>query len=224
MGTLTIKAKDLKEIMANKFGEIVSKDNFVYNKSMNEFRRRNGEFIYIFNIEQVAWSSSFSFHIKLYVSQRRISEIIEKILGKQRHKITIGCDIERIYKSPDGRQVINGNLSIWIREDKDVEAAIESLQWYYQDIAKPYFERYQTLESIDDIINNPPFDHTPAHVGGMFFERCIKGLIVARLVNNPKYDELISIYDEEIKGTVNEEFIEAYNKAKEFLRYNDIKK
>jgi hypothetical protein len=148
---------------------------------------------------------------------------LETIIGKLRYRKTIGQEIGRIYKSPDGRAVVNGDMTIWLRQNEDVESAIETLEWYYNDIAKPYFERYDTLDAIDDIINNPPFDHCPAHVGGNFDERCMKGLIVARLVDNPNYDQLVATYDEAIKETENSMSIENYHKVREYLIYNRVK-
>jgi hypothetical protein len=59
-------------------------------------------------------------------------------------------------------------MVILLIQDEDIEAAVETLKRYYEDIAKPYFDKYQTLAIIDDIINNPPFDYCPAHVGGNF--------------------------------------------------------
>jgi hypothetical protein len=50
----------------------------------------------------------------------------------------------------------------------------------------------------------------------------MKGLIVARLVNNQNYEKLVAIYDEEIKGTMNTNFIENYHKVREYLKYNKI--
>lgn len=223
MKSITLKTASIKETTALQFGRTISKDEFVYKKTSNEFRHQKGDFTYVFNIEQVAWSDTYSLRIRIYISQKKIEDTLEKIIGKLRHKITIGNNIGRIYKSPDGREVVNGDLSIWIRQDEDVEAAVESLEWYYTDIAKPYFKRYQTLKSIDDIINNAPFDYCPANVGGNFDDRCMKGLIAARLVNNPDYEKLVAIYDKAIKQTMNSESIENYYKVKDYLMYNRIK-
>ncbi len=223
MKSITLKAANVKETISVQFGEKILSEGFSYKKAGNEFRRQNESYTYIFNIDQAAWIDSYSLHVRLYISQKQIEDTLEKIIGKLRHKLTIGNDIGRIYKSPDGREIVNGDLSIWIRQDEDVKAAIESLEWYYTDIAKPYFKRYQTLESIDDIINNAPFDHCPANVGGNFDERCMKGLIAARLVNNPVYEKLVAIYDEAIKQTMNNESIENYYKVKDYLMYNRIK-
>lgn len=220
---MILKAPEIKEKIAIPLIGKLSTDGFVYKKTTNEFVCRKGDYSYIFNLEQVAWTDSYSIDVNLYISQKQIEGILEKIIGKLRHKITLGQEIGRIYKSPDGREVINGDLPIWLREDEDVEAAIESLKWYYSDIARPYFGRFNSLEEIDDIINNPPFNHCPAYVGGLFSNRCMKGLIVARLVDNPNYEQLVSIYDEAIRETMNEEFIVNYYKVREYLMYSNIK-
>lgn len=223
MKLMTLKSNDIKEKIAIQFGDKLSKEGFVYKKTMNEFRCIKGDFAYIFNIEQVAWSNSHSLNVRLYISQKKVEDILEKIIGKLRYRKTMGQEIGRIYKSPDGRAVVNGDMTIWLRQDEDVGSAIEALECYYNDIAKPYFERYNTLNAIDDIINNPPFEHCPAHVGGNFDERCMNGLIVARLVDSPKYDQLVAIYDEAIKETANSMSIENYHKVREYLDYNRVR-
>jgi hypothetical protein len=223
MELITKKADQIKEEIAKQLKNVFWKDGFVYKKTMNEFKSQKGDYAYIFNIDQVAWSHHYSLDVRLYISQKQIENILERIIGKLRHHLTLGRGIDRIYKSPDGRKVINGNLSIRLIQNEDIEAAVETLEKYYNDIAMPYFERYTTLKAIDDIINSPPFDCCPAHVGGNFDNRCMKGLIVAKLVNNPSYEELVRIYDDKIKGTMNTQSIENYYKVRDYLMYNSIK-
>lgn len=222
MKILTLKTKEVKELIATGLMEKFIQQGFVYKKTINQFEKMQAGNTSIFNILITAWSKHFSIDVRLYISQKKIEEIYESSVGKS-HKITIGNTIERINASPDGRAVVNGDLVINLYFDDDVEAAVESLENYYNTIAKPYFEKYQDLKSIDDIINNPPFEHSPAHVGLGLDERCMKGLIAARLVDNPNYEQLVSTYDEAIKRTMNEESIENYYKVKEHLMYNPVK-
>lgn len=222
MKLMTLKATKIREKIALKLGEKLAEDGFIYKKTMNEFRCQREDYTNMFILEQLSWSDHHSVDVRLAISQREIETILEKIIGKLRYKYTFWREIGRIYKSPDGRQIVNGNLAILLLQDEDIEAAIETLEGYYKTIAKPYFERYHSLKAIDNIINNPPFEHCPAHVGGSFDNRCMKGLIVARLVNNPNYDQLVAIYDEEIKGTMSAESIENYYKVREYLMYNKI--
>lgn len=222
MKILTIKAKEVKESIASGLMKVFLPDGFNYKKTNNQFEKIKGDYTSIFNLLITGWSNHFSIEVRLYISQKQIEKIYETIVGKS-HKLTLGNTINRIYASPDGREVVNGNLSVNLYFDEDIEAAVETLENYYNTIAKPYFEKYQDLKSIDDIMNNPPFENNPAHVGGIFADRCMKGLITARLVDNPNYEQLVMTYDEAIKGTMNTDSIEKYYKVREYLMYNRIK-
>lgn len=214
-------SKDIKEEIAIKLNKKLQEFGFVYKKSNNEFVCVKENCSLIFNVLQTAWTAHYSLSVRLYISNKEVEKVYEKVFGKS-HKLTIGNTIERISKSPDGRIVVNGNMAILLMQDEDIDASVETLERYYNDIAMPYFEKYQTLDAIDNIMNNPPFEYCPAHVGGSFSERCMKGLIVARLVNNPRYEELVKTYDEAIKGTMNSKSIENYNMIKDYLMYNKI--
>lgn len=218
---MKLSSKEIKESIAIQLSERLKKDGFFYKKGNNEFVSNKGNFSYIFNMLLTAWNDHYSLSVRLYISQKEIEQVYERILGKS-HKLTIGNTIERILKSPDGREVVNADMSIIIFQTDDIEAAAETLEKYYTDIAKPYFEKYQTLYAVNEIINNPPFDYCPAYVGGNFDERCMKGLIAARLVNNENYQKLVTKYDEVIKETRSIDSIENYNKVKEYLAFNRI--
>jgi hypothetical protein len=52
----------------------------------------------------------------------------------------------------------------------------------------------------------------------------MKGLIVAKLVNNPNYEKLVDIYDELIKKTLSDvqpDSVINYNKVKDYLEQNN---
>lgn len=63
-------------------------------------------------------------------------------------------------------------------------------------MAVPYFETYDSLEAIDKALNEHP-EEPCVH---MLNERgrCSRGLVVAKLVKRPNYDELLRIYDEKV--------------------------
>jgi len=226
MKQITLKSKDIKERIMNDFGQFIAADGFIYKKTYNEFFCQKGDYTYIFNMLVTAWSNSYEIKVRLFISQKKIESIFESILGKS-HKLTMSQEmLERIYYSPDGRKIVKGDgLGIWLVKDGDIFNAIEVLKIYYKKIAKPYFERFATLEAFDDFINNPPFEYSPAYVGANTNERCMKGLIVAKLVRNPNYENIVAIYDELIKATVskvNHDSITNYNKVKDYLANNLI--
>jgi len=218
-----VKSNEVKKKIFNNIKEFFLQDGFVYKKTLNEFTHQIDDYSYIYNIHQVSWGNRFSLHVNLGLSQKQIEDIIEKILGKRQDRLTFWRDIGDIAASPDGREVVNGNLSLWIYDDADVDTSINQLKKYYSDIAKQYFLKYNSLESIDDVINNPPFSYCPAHVGGSFDDRCMKGLVVASLVGNSNYQKLVEIYNEEIKETKKNKSINDYYKVVQYLEKHNLK-
>lgn len=218
---MNLKSNGLKEKIALGVSKELITGGFIYKKAKNEFILSRLGLSFIFNILQTAWSNHFTLSLRLYISHTPVEAVYKNILGHS-DGLTIGNTLERISKSPDGKQIVNGSMFITIYQELDIEPAIETLIHYYNEFAKPYYLRYQTLEALDDIINNPPFDYCPAHVGGGFADRCMKGLIVARLVKNLNYENLVQTYDEAIKETMNSESIENYYKVREYLMYNRI--
>jgi hypothetical protein len=216
-----LKVKEIKEIIAFELGGLMDKDGFIYKKTDNELVCRKGDYTYIFNMLITYWTTYYSLDIRLFINQKKIEDIYESIVGKS-YKQTLGAEIGVIYSSPDGRKVTNNTLHLLLEKNEDIPVAINTLKEYYELIAMPYFERYSNLEVIDDIMNNPPFEHNPAHVGGTSANRYMKGLIVAKLVDNSSYENLVSTYDEAIKRTMDEDSIEAYHNVREYLMYNRI--
>lgn len=208
--------KVIKSKLSIQLLELIKEDHFVYNMKKNEFVSKKGKVSFILNMILTKWTNYYSLSIRLYISHNIVEDIYENILGKS-HRYTIGNTIERISKSPDGREIINGNMEILLFQDEDIDSAVETLNGYYHSIAKPYYEKYESLANLNGIINNPPYDFCPAHVGGNFDDRCIKGLIIAKLLNVPEFNHLVTIYDEAIKETMNDESIENYYKVREYL-------
>ncbi|MBO9567170.1 MAG: hypothetical protein J7621_30635 [Niastella sp.] len=216
MKLLSYKAKDIKNLIALQLGPKMNQASFFHKKTNNEFVYTGVEYDYIFNMLLTQWSDHYSLDVRLWIRQKKVEKLLQSILGK-RHDVTIGNTIERIFFSPDGREVKNGSLGILLIQDQDIEAAVETLDRYFDTIAMLYFNRYDNLEAINDIINNPPFDYSPAHVGGGLADRCMRGLIIAKLQNNPQYNDLGIIYDEAIKKTMSADSIDKYRKVKECL-------
>jgi hypothetical protein len=215
-----LKIHEIKNRISSELNSKFIQDGFKYIKSSNEFKCIVGHYTYFFSIDVLAWSDHYSVNVRLYVSEDRIEDVLEKILGKQRHRLTMGGDIGRIRFSPDGREVVNMSLSFILLFEKDISAAIETLYQYYLDIAKPFYTRYNSIETIDAIFNKEPFDIVPAHVHGTFDSRAMKGLILAKLVKNPRYGELIAIYNKqmpEIFKDFRQEAVENYYLVRDYL-------
>lgn len=226
MEKISFKAQEIKEYIANNLSPVLAKDGFQYKKNRNEFIYQKGDFKYVYNMLLTAWTNSYSLSVRLFIGQKKIEDIYKIILGVNDDLTFYQDMIERIYYTPDGRKIVKGeDLGIWLTQNDDLSKSIEILETYYEKVAKSYFSTFTTIEAFDSFMNNPPFEYSPAYVGSNTNERCMKGLIVAKLVNNPNYNQLVGIYDELIKKTVSDVQPDSevnYNKVKEYLANNSI--
>lgn len=68
---------------------------------------------------------------------------------------------------------------------------------FYEEYAVPFFEKYNTIDAIDKLVNTNPSERV-IYCDDLGW-RIIKGLIAAKLNNNPKYNELKDYYKNEVE-------------------------
>lgn len=93
----------------------------------------------------------------------------------------------------------NSSCDILVEELADVPRAVVELERLFREVALPYYERFSDLCEIDRVLNDEPNARTPHR--GMNWLRCATGLIVARLVGRPNYDELVAVYRKTLETT-----------------------
>jgi hypothetical protein len=69
---------------------------------------------------------------------------------------------------------------------------------FYEDYAVPFFEKYNSVDAIDKLLNEKPTEKV-IYLDDLGW-RIIKGLIAAKLNNNPKYNELRDYYRSEVES------------------------
>jgi hypothetical protein len=79
-----------------------------------------------------------------------------------------------------------------VTTDDDVLPVADKLMVLFETKAIPYFERYGSLEAIDHLLNDRLDERVPGCSFGL--PRETRGLIVAKLVARPNYQELVEFY------------------------------
>ena len=83
-------------------------------------------------------------------------------------------------------------------------------------LAIDYINRYSTIEAVDKLYNQPPFDEYSPNCSSST-HRCFIGLIAAKLVNNPEYDRLKKVYSAIIKPSPWMKHKIAFDRLKKYL-------
>jgi hypothetical protein len=86
-----------------------------------------------------------------------------------------------------------------LESQSDVELVAGNISKLFDDFAIPYFEKFSSLAAIDAELNDRPTDRTPNR--GATWLRCSTGVIVAKLVGRPNYDDLVETYREVLRNS-----------------------
>jgi hypothetical protein len=211
-----LNASELKNRISFEVLQRISKHDFFYNKKNNNFLKRDKDFLNIIHLNQTKWSNHFTIDIYFYIGSNVVENIFNKVLKKDLYDSSMGNGVDIIFNSPDGKKVVHNSMQIVIENELDIDSAIETIYDIYLRLGMKYFEKYNSIEKMEAIFNNAPFDEAIADIGGMFANRCMRGLILSKLCNPSRYNELVAIYDKEILNT-NEDYIFEYEKIKKFL-------
>jgi hypothetical protein len=114
-------------------------------------------------------------------------------------------------ENADGIFRKNPFLNFYFNDEDSLNGCIDFLVYCFENAALPYFEEYDTLNKIDNALNNNP-DYLSKHLV-INPLRCIIGLIIAKLLNKQNYNDLMSIYDKQIQ-IASIEYIQEFNNLK----------
>jgi hypothetical protein len=124
-------------------------------------------------------------------------EEVEKIFHRtsgydrpnQKESATVGIDLWRVF----GRE----QYQVTLNDEANLQAATARVVAIFREKAEPYFAQFGTLAAVDSAVNEHPVDDCVHR--DMAWLRCSTGVIVARLVGRPNYDQLVSMYQETVR-------------------------
>ena len=163
---------------------------FTFKRSKDRFERQHDGIADRFSL--VCLNAMPGYRVQPNVGIR--IELVENIFHQtsdwdpkyQKDTPTIGAGIGHIIAGD------NRKCEFVVQNDADVLPAAEKIGNVFREFALPYFQKYGSLQAIDAELNSHPTERTPHRDYGWL--RCSTGIIVARLVNRPHYDELVKTY------------------------------
>jgi hypothetical protein len=109
----------------------------------------------------------------------------------------LGNSIAEIISNPDGiHKKWNESLDLFVFNERDIPAVAKELLKQFEKIALPYCLSNSTVAMVDKLANSNPKEYS-VHLSNDN-QRIIKGIIAAKLNNNPSLNKLIEIYDKQI--------------------------
>jgi len=212
--------KKTKKTIIDEIAGSVKSAGFKYDKNDEFFIKDIPGGIDTFYFLTANYGIEFRFDLFWGVRIDRIADIYNMVTDKTEeyfrfsHVLAnhLGALIEHIDNANDSIRCDPKRYTILKEEDvaEVIDKALTDIRKYIM----PYFEQNVTVERMDQILNRKPKEYTVHN--STYLNRAMMGLIAAKLVNNPRYDELVSIYDVELAGAAIDAKRE-YQKLKEWL-------
>lgn len=128
---------------------------------------------------------------------------------------TIGNSVANLFANPDGiNRKKNQSLDLHVFDERHIPLVAEQLLIQFKNFSLPFFLNNNTIERADELLNKHPIEDCVYMNNDNY--RIIKGIIAAKLNNNPNLDELIKIYDKQIADR------DMYNAVEEMQRLKEI--
>jgi len=129
---------------------------------------------------------------------------------------TLGNDLFSIIEYYDeGCETGGSSGTRWvIRDKKSIRKLIKVIPKYFEREILRYFEENSSVARADELLNQYPREISIHN--WLYPMRACLAIIAAKLNDNPKYDELIKIYEEELEEAL-ESYKQDFIKLKKFL-------
>jgi len=181
---IRMKIDELKIELQNKLDERFADKGFKLRKTNFEYVQKIGDLRFIFLVGIHAKTDWFLITPSAFVGSTKINKKFNELLERdiQVSGSTCGFGIGNETNHQRGRYRIDKKY--------EINSAVESIWLDFIEVAMPFFNNVNSLEAIDGYLNKIDAGRAPA---GSVSNAC-KGLIVAKLVDNPSFFELADIY------------------------------
>ena len=190
---------------------------FKLNRNKREFKRVVGDAVQRFRLLFYKEGGQLSVKPEVGIEIRPIEDIYKKVSSiKGRPYHTIGNHLFEILRYLDlGEETGKGTVQDWaILNKESIDKLIQVIPKYLEETIIPYFDENSSLSRVDEILNKYPRELSIHNY--IYPLRANIAVIAAKLNKNPKYEELLSIYEGELEEA-EETYKTEFYKIKEYL-------
>lgn len=173
-----MKKSDLNKILLKEFKEKLIEIDYKYCK--HRFFKDYGNYTISFGYAIVDYHNIFPTTFGYSLSMKKVDVIKSIIFNEQLKRIIIYGE-NTISLNEKGDYPMDEFI---IQTENDALKMVEKAIMYFKNEALPYLKSISDLENLDKIINKNPIEPT---IG-------VKGLIIAKLIDNPNYEKLKKTY------------------------------
>ncbi len=208
--------KEVHHCLQSNLSSSFSNEGYTYNSNKEGFKKNTSfgfvELVYgITNYDPKFIVEGIGFLIRLNVVEEicvNFNQIVDEIRDKKKQATIFGGygGLVKIKNHDFGGMY---NLD-------DVKKVSEEMKSIYFDILKPFIEQHSDIHFLENEINKDT-DRDLPYILYWRGRRAMRGIILAKLCLNPRYEELKSIYHQKCVDQDDSEVLEAYNKLVYYL-------
>ena len=202
-----MKIQEVKDCITTELGAYFEEHGFRLRKADFEYVKKAEKNYWIFEPGIAAWTGWFSLNPGVYFGCPRVNKIFNLALGRS---ITIsgstwGFGIRNKFDHQRG--------NYQVEDEGSLLEAVEALRKDFDEVALPWFDKVNSLESLDEQMNCA---RDGTFVAESVDWACL-GLIAAKLVNNPSYEQIFMDYKTPLFETKDAEVAEPILVVKAYL-------
>jgi hypothetical protein len=180
----------LKASLFNLLSPELTNQGFSLKRAKDTFVRRRGDLTDMFQLVCLDEKPGYRVQPNVAVRLERVESIFHLTSGfeakYQKDTPTMGNSIG-IFLTGDSR-----SCEFRLASEREVVALSQKVAGVFREFALPYFDRWGSLAAIDAELNDRPSEPTRHRALAWF--RCSTGIIVAKLVGRPDFDQLAALY------------------------------
>ncbi len=212
-----MKIVDVSKKIINNISTGFIDKGFKINKRKREFYREHNGCVQILDLVFIKEGETIKIRPQIRIKIKHIEDIYHHV-SKDHDDIyrVLGNDLFELIRYYDkNEETGKGEQILWkVENEKDIEKLIEVIPVYFEREILRYFEENSSIARVDELLNKYPREISIHN--WLYPLRACLAIIAAKLNGNPKYDELVKVYEEELKNARNN-YKEDFKNLKKFL-------
>jgi hypothetical protein len=198
--------KEVKNTLLEGMDKSFQNLGFELNKNEIAYQRIKGSSVQTFYFLIFKKKDGIYVEPRWSIKLKEILDIYHKVATKEKKYFKYTPILENslgelIKYVENGSETGSGiSMQYLIENDEDVLTLTKVIPKRFEEYVLPYFDKNSSNEKVDELLNKNPRELC-IHQWLYPLRACV-GIIAAKLVKNPRYNELLCIYEEELQEAV----------------------
>lgn len=203
---------DAEKLIVNELSPFFKNKEYQWLQHLQQFRklRKNGFHNILINVKGYPGLIDVKLGVRLDVVEQLAYQFTTGLSGYQAHSNTLMVKMGELIGQP--------HLRFEVKHEEDIQEAALQIIGFMQTRGFAFLEDHSEVNCLDKLFNEHP--DQKLKYGHNEFNRCLRGVVLARLAGRKDFQELAITYRHSLqKRNTAPQLMEKYDKLSEFLKY-----